>query len=130
MINLRELDKYRIPLHGYMGDHLEGAFLFELHPNKEYRHWRRLKVVASAGEGWDHVSVSLDDRTPTWDEMEFIRKRFFKPDEVVIQLHLPESQHINYHPHCLHMWRSWKQTYDLPPAEFVGPPPGTPRPKT
>jgi hypothetical protein len=28
-----------------------------------------LRVIASDGEGWDHVSVSLPDRCPTWEEM-------------------------------------------------------------
>jgi len=124
MINLNELNKYRIPLHGDWGDNKGGAFVFDLPPNKERKEleWRRLRVVASADEGWDHVSVSLEHRTPTWDEMEFIRKRFFEPNETVVQFHVPESKHINCHPYCLHMWRSWKQIYELPPPEFVGPP--------
>jgi hypothetical protein len=121
MIDLDALNKYRIAVYGYLGDSTGGAFLFELPPSKENKGWRAIKVIASADEGWDHVSVSLDDRTPTWDEMEFIRKKFFKPDEVVVQFHVPASQHINCHPYCLHMWRSWKQTYDLPPPIMVGP---------
>lgn len=66
---------------------------------------RGLRIIASNGAGWDHVSVSLPDRCPTWDDMEYVRKLFFKPDETVMQLHVPESDHINNHPYCLHLWR-------------------------
>src|SRR5580765_4301097 len=64
-----------------------------------------LKVIASDGEGWDHVSVSLKHRTPTWDELEFIRALFFRDDETVMQLHVPREDHVNVHPFCLHLWR-------------------------
>lgn len=66
---------------------------------------RRLLIVASAGDGWDHVSVSRPDRCPTWDEMEAVKRLFFHPTETAMQLHVPEAQHINAHPHCLHLWR-------------------------
>lgn len=65
----------------------------------------RLTVIASDGLGWDHVSVSLRHRCPTWDEMEHVRKLFFRDDETVMQLHVPESDHVNNHRFCLHMWR-------------------------
>jgi hypothetical protein len=38
------------------------------------KHW--LRVIASDGEGWEHVSVSLANRCPTWDEMCFIKGVF------------------------------------------------------
>ena len=68
---------------------------------------RRLKVIASDGResGWDHVSVSLAKRCPTWDEMSWIKHLFFYPEEVVVQFHPAASKHINHHPYCLHLWR-------------------------
>lgn len=78
-----------------------------------------LRVIASIGAGWDHVSVSLAGRTPTWDELEFVRKRLFKPNEVVVQFHVPEDDHVNIHPNTLHLWRSHGQKYKLPPKVFV-----------
>lgn len=65
---------------------------------------RQLKVIASYGMGWDHVSVSLSDRTPRWDEMELIKRLFFEPDEWAMQLHAPPSKHISIHPNTLHIW--------------------------
>lgn len=76
-------------------------------------------IVASWGGNWDHVSVSRRDRCPTWDEMEMVKRRFFKEDEVAYQLHMPPSKHINIHPYCLHMWRPHDQTIPLPPEIMV-----------
>ena len=79
----------------------------------------KLRVIASRGGGWDHVSVSLAERTPTWAEMEFIRKLLFLHDEVVVQFHVPETHHINIHPNTLHMWRPFGKPYKLPPSTMV-----------
>lgn len=80
-----------------------------------------LRIVASSGLGWDHVSVSRSDRIPTWTEMEQVRRAFFRDDETAMQLHVPASDHVNYHPFCLHMWRPLRGSIPRPPAELVGP---------
>lgn len=82
----------------------EGVFCF-YRPNGE-----DLRVIATAAsvegsEGWDHVSVSTASRCPVWDEMEHIKRLFFKDDETAMQLHVPPTRHVNCHPHCLHLWR-------------------------
>lgn len=64
-----------------------------------------LRVIWSQNNGWDHVSVSLPDRCPTWDEMELVKRTFFADDEYAMQLHVPPSEHVNIHPYCLHLWR-------------------------
>lgn len=65
----------------------------------------RLLCIASDGEGWDHVSVSLPYRCPTWDEMCAIKGLFWDSEDCVVQYHPPESQYVNNHPFCLHLWR-------------------------
>jgi hypothetical protein len=82
----------------------------------------RLLIIASWGLGWDHVSVSLANRSPTWDEMEAVKRAFFSPRETAMQLHVPPSEHINYHSYCLHLWRPQGAAIPKPPAEMVGPP--------
>lgn len=62
-------------------------------------------MQVSDGSGWDHVSVSLATRTPTWEEMCWVKRLWFLPEEVVMQLHPAESEYVNYHPFCLHLWR-------------------------
>lgn len=63
------------------------------------------QIIVSEGLGWDHVSVSRRDRTPTWEEMDRIKRRIFRDDEVVMQLHVSDGRKVNVHEHCLHLWR-------------------------
>lgn len=85
-----------------------------------------LRVIASSGADqekpyrFDHVSVSLSSRTPTWEEMDYVKRLFFHPEEVCYQLHPAETEHINNHPYCLHIWRSLDDKIPLPPADTVG----------
>src|SRR2546426_11700622 len=44
-----------------------------------------LRVIASDGQGWEHVAVSLPHRTPHWHEMCFVKDVFWGGEEVVIQ---------------------------------------------
>jgi hypothetical protein len=37
------------------------------------------KIIVGDDGGWDHVSVSLGKRTPTWDEMCWVKNLFFDP---------------------------------------------------
>lgn len=78
-----------------------------------------LRVIAASGKGWDHVSVSVHDRTPTWYEMEHVRKLLFHPHEVVVQYHVPDTDHVNIHPNCLHLWRPIHKKLPMPPKELV-----------
>lgn len=81
----------------------------------------RLRVIASDGGGWDHVSVSTEDRCPTWDEMHWIKRQFWDDSETVMQLHPKATEYVNHHPYCLHLWKKQGQEIELPPSEFVGP---------
>lgn len=80
---------------------------------------RIVRVQASWGMGWDHVSVSLPNRCPTWDEMCKIKDLFFDGDECVMQLHPPRSVAVNYHNYCLHLWRPQDQQIPMPPVFMV-----------
>ena len=71
-------------------------------------------------DGWDHVSVSLPGRCPTWEEMCHTKALFFRDNEWVMQLHPPESENISNHPYCLHLWRPTLSSIPLPPAHMVG----------
>jgi hypothetical protein len=70
--------------------------------------------------GWEHVSVSLPNRTPNWPEMCFVKDLFWEDHEVVIQLHPAKSEWISNHPYCLHLWRDTTTTLRLPPSILVG----------
>lgn len=79
-------------------------------------------VIASDGMGWEHVSVSFKnvDRSPTWDEMCFIKNIFWDDTDTVLQYHPPKSKYINNHPHCLHLWRPIDKDVPVPETYLVG----------
>lgn len=79
-----------------------------------------LKIIASDGEGWEHVSVSLHHRTPTWEEMCKVKALFWDDEDVVMQLHPAKSQYVNNHRYCLHLWRPIGQDIPTPPQQLVG----------
>lgn len=84
-----------------------------------------LKIIASPGNAnesipWEHVSVSTRKRCPNWQEMCFVKFLFWDREEAVMQLHPPESQYVNNHRFCLHLWRPTHCEIPLPPAIAVG----------
>ena len=96
-------EKYRVRTGDMASDESygnNGRFLI-----KTVKFKRPITVIASDGAGWEHVSVSLPDHCPTWEEMSFIRSLFWAKGDLVVQLHPPESNYVNDHPFCLHLWR-------------------------
>ena len=81
---------------------------------------RLLHVIASDGEDWEHVSVSLPDRCPVWEEMRIMKDLFWGDEDTVIQIHPPKSDYVNNHQYCLHLWRPTKRDIPLPPSAMVG----------
>lgn len=98
-----------------------GIFRVPVERDREGRPWRYAKVVASASDGWEHVSVTLpgERRCPTWAELEAIRRLFWGDEDVVMQLHVPPARHVNMHEFCLHLWRQAGRNTELPPAWMV-----------
>jgi hypothetical protein len=90
-----------------------GAFEFK-HKGVHFR------AIVSDQMGWDHVSVSIGnaERTPTWDEMCFIKQLFWDDEETVIQYHPKKSEYVNNHPYVLHLWKP-HVVFPVPPAIFV-----------
>jgi hypothetical protein len=79
-----------------------------------------LHVVASAGEGWDHVSASLPRRCPTWEEMVRLKRAFFEADEWAVEFHPAVAGNISLHPYTLHLWRPQGIELPRPPGWMVG----------
>lgn len=72
-------------------------------------HNKNFSVIASVnkysdGNHWLHVSFALKDRMPTYDDICYFKRWLIGPDRKAIQVHAPESQHVNTHPYCLHLW--------------------------
>ena len=79
-----------------------------------------LTFVFSFGGGWEHLSVSTPNRTPSWDEMQKMKEIFWKDDEVCMQLHPRKEYYVNNHPHCLHIWKPINKKIPTPPSIMVG----------
>jgi hypothetical protein len=118
--NGQHLDKYR-QVHPAWGDSPAGAlwgyFVVPLDGKK-------LNVISSGeshgmgAEAWEHVSVSLPNRCPTWREMAFVKHLFWRDDELVLQFHPPKKDYVNNMATCLHLWRSPIEI-QLPPVQCV-----------
>ncbi|MDX1429915.1 MAG: hypothetical protein R3282_06490 [Rhodothermales bacterium] len=105
------VEKHRVQLKGYpLGDHQNGAFHF---PQKG------LMVIASVGAGWEHVSVSRKTRVPSYEDMVWIAQVFWSPDDCLMQLRVPDKEHINRHDNVLHWWRPTDQEIPRPPSWMV-----------
>lgn len=99
------------------GDGITGAFRI-VHPDSK----EILAIIASDGFGWEHVSVSLPHRCPTWEEMDFVKRLFWNDSEVVCQYHINDAEKVNLHPFCLHLWKPKKTSrVPVPPSILVGP---------
>ena len=130
---LKELDKYLV--HNPMYDVMEklvqkigGDFNPPITYRVPYNDRIDLWILVSVDFGWEHVSVSLlakskephlIERTPKWDEMQFVKDLFWKDDECVIQFHPAKKDYVNNHPYVLHLWRPIDEKLPTPPKELV-----------
>lgn len=88
---------------------------------------RTLKIISDDGRdgpdqlrGWEHVSISLEDKhPPNWTEMAWVKDRFWNDEETVLQFHPKKSAYKNLHPNCLHLWRRVGVNHPLPPQALV-----------
>jgi hypothetical protein len=113
-------DKYRVRQGSLASDEFTGnagAFIIPRGMNNIF------SVIASDGEGWEHVSVhctSLDkERIPTWSEMCFIKNIFWDKEDVVIQYHPKETEYVDHHKFTLHMWKPIGVELPTPPIYMV-----------
>lgn len=121
MRNLREVDRFRrrdqavLARYGDFGDDTCGVFEVPSPIDGA-----PMMIIASAGGGWDHVSVSRRNRCPNWPEMEHVKRLFFLASETAVQFHVPEQAHISVHDYCLHIWRPQTVPIPRPPGWMVG----------
>lgn len=111
-------EKYRLKkgmLASTEADGNNGAFLIYHRPTKT-----DLFCIASDGAGWEHVSVSIATRCPVWEEMCFIKDTFWSREDCVVQFHPPDSEYVNNHKFCLHLWRPTEFSLMIPNSLLVG----------
>ena len=70
--------------------------------------------------GWEHLSVSLAHKCPTWEQMCKMKEYFWNDDEVCFQLHPKKEDYVNNHEYCLHIWKPIDKEIPTPPRIMVG----------
>lgn len=83
----------------------------------------KLNFIMSWGAGWEHCSVSITDRykrTPSWEQMCFIKNSFWNEDECCVEYHPAKKDYVNNHEYCLHIWKPIDQEIPTPPSLMVG----------
>lgn len=114
-------EKYRYRNHPMVpSTELDGNNGFFIIPASMARKMPELRIQASDGLMWEHVSVSTATRCPTWEEMCFIKEIFWDAEDTVMQLHPPRSRYVNNHPYCLHLWRPTDKEIPMPMDLMVG----------
>ncbi|MBM4319777.1 MAG: hypothetical protein FJ125_07420 [Deltaproteobacteria bacterium] len=124
----KELERFRIQRPAMLEkdepDETSGFFRLEtVERGIAGRKKKRMIVAVSTLEGWEHASVSLAHRCPTWEEMCRVKDLLWDPEDAVVQYHPPRSQYVNGMQTCLHMWRPKDGAgiqMIVPPKELVG----------
>lgn len=105
------LEQYRQAVGGEEGDACNGFLMIKP---------KGLAVQFSDGGGWEHVSVSKRSKTPSYEDMDWIKRQFWQDRDTVMQLHVPRKEHINLSSNCLHLWRPLTEEIPRPPGWMVG----------
>ena len=85
--------------------------------------WGKRTVIASWGEGWEHVSINDRRMTPSWEDMCELKDIFWAEDETVVQFHPAKSDYVNNLQHCLHLWKpieKYSGKMPIPDSLLVG----------
>lgn len=79
-----------------------------------------LNFIFSYQLGWEHLSVSMPNKTPSWEQMCIMKDIFWDEDEACVQFHPKKEDYVNMHSHCLHIWKPISESLPLPPSILVG----------
>lgn len=107
-------DRFPRPYHTVVPGLLPARFLGEALPPG-------VSVLGSieepaGGSLFFHVSLARRDRLPSYEELHAVRRVMFRRNSTVLQVFPPEEEHVNIHPHCLHLWEcldGWEGPPDL-----------------
>jgi hypothetical protein len=115
-MNTSKVEMYRV-MSGVMASNKHNQFGAFIIPTKN----KHLQVIcAPCSDEWQHVSVSMKDQTPSWEDMCMVKNLFWDEEDTVVQFHPPKSEYVNNHQHCLHLWKKKEGSFPTPPSILVG----------
>lgn len=79
-----------------------------------------LNFIFSYQLGWEHLSVSMPGKTPSWDQMCVMKNIFWNENEACVEYHPKKEEYVNDHEHCLHIWKPTEVELPTPPTILVG----------
>jgi hypothetical protein len=75
---------------------------------KAYASKKGLRVLLSHerhnDQMWIHVSVSRQNRIPPWADIRKVKDIFIGRDQKAIMVIPSESEYVNCHPYCMHLF--------------------------
>ena len=91
-----------------------GGYYYDRFNNK------KLNFIFSCQMGWEHLSVSMPSKTPSWEQMCMMKDIFWGEDECCVEYHPRKEDYVNNHEHCLHIWKPTEEYLPTPPSILVG----------
>ena len=91
-----------------------GGFTIEPKTNK------RLNFKFTKANDWEHLSVSMPNKCPSWEQMCFMKEQFWEDNEACVEYHPKKEDYVNNHNYCLHIWRPYNVELPIPPSIMVG----------
>ena len=62
------------------------------------------EAVEKDGKPWIHTSFSRKSRIPDYRDIKWVKETFVGKEKIAIQILPIESEHVNIHNFCLHLW--------------------------
>lgn len=74
-----------------------------------YNRKKGLSVIASVSfeednRQWLHLSMAHTRRVPTYYELCYLKRHWAGEEHKCIMIFPPRSEHVNFHPNCLHLF--------------------------
>lgn len=103
---------------------LYGLFMIPLEERHEMYHNTNNQVklaviIVSNSPRWEHCSISLLHRYPSWGDMMMVKENIWTPEDTVVQFHPKEDDYVNINPYMLHLWMNTLYEYELPDLSAV-----------
>lgn len=74
----------------------------------EYKEGRfiigQCRILVTKDFGKWHLSISREDRSPSYDEIKEARYALLPDDITMAQIFPPKKEFVNFHPYCHHLF--------------------------
>jgi hypothetical protein len=61
------------------------------------------------GNTYLHVSFSRRSRTPSYEDLDWVRKAFIGEERECVRVFPPKAEYVNFQKHTLHLWHCYER---------------------